>query len=315
MNKFGVVGVPSVRTYEYEAVCGVAKKELPKTFILPDDRIPDLTDQEQFDACCAYAVAQILQIFYRMEHGKNVQFSKGLIYGLLRNAEAKYRGMNPASLVEWLCKYGSVDEALYNELYEMPEMREKILAHPQLQLLLEYAEKNKIEGFVGFLRSNYEDMKAALYEKQYPLFAISNSYFGGSHAIIIIGWDENGFIIQNSWGKGWGNNGRKTIPTSAITYSYLLIDEVLKLKFTDVKETDWYFKAIKECVFNGFMNGVSEDKFAPEANLTRGQAAQLIVNVQRKNDEVNKILSDQIVQLREENEKLKKWAITKGYKE
>jgi hypothetical protein len=158
-------------------------------------------------------------------------------------------------------------------------------------------------------------MKAALYEKQYPLFTISNRYFGEPHAIIIIGWDEDGFIIQNSWGKGWGNNGRKTIPTSAVSYAYLLLDEVFKLKFTDVKETDWYYKAVKNCVFTGIMNGMSEDTFAPDAGLTRAQFAQAMMNKQEIDDNVNKIKADQDAQTRELLDKIVKWAYTKGFKE
>jgi hypothetical protein len=31
------------------------------------------------------------------------------------------------------------------------------------------------------------------------------------HAVTIVGYNENGFIIKNSWGKGWGNNGYATV--------------------------------------------------------------------------------------------------------
>jgi hypothetical protein len=255
-----------------------------------------------------------LQIFHRIEFGKDEKFSAGWIYAMHRLAEAVYQGMNPDSLVKILCEFGSVPTKYYNELYEMPEMREKVLANPHFEKLLEIAKKTKIEGFVGFLRSNYDDMKKALYEKQYPLFAASNKYFGEPHAILIIGWDEKGFIIQNSWGENWGNKGRKTIPLSAVSYSYLLTDEVLKLKFTDVSESDWSFKAIKECVFNGLMKGISDTEFAPKAPVTREQLAQFGVNMLKIFDDIIKIRADKEDHMAEEVRKLKEWAYANGYK-
>lgn len=34
----------------------------------------------------------------------------------------------------------------------------------------------------------------------------------GNHAIAIVGYNENGFIIRNSWGKSYGDNGYYILP-------------------------------------------------------------------------------------------------------
>ena len=286
MNSNGVVGLPSPRTYDYNIVCGASKTELPKSFILPDDRLPDITNQHQYNACCAFATAEILQILHRIEFNRDERFSEGFIYGCHRNDEAVYQGMNPDSLLKFLCKLGSIPKKYYDELYEMPEMRQKLFNNPNFKEFEKLAEKYKLKGYVGFLRSNYDDMKRALYEYQYPLFAVSNHGFGCSHAIILIGWDENGFIIQNSWGENWGKGGRKTMSLDTVSYAYLFIDEVLEMKFIDVEKDRWSYDAIKECVFNGVMKGISETEFAPAQPLTREQGAQLAVNIFRRVEEI-----------------------------
>lgn len=34
----------------------------------------------------------------------------------------------------------------------------------------------------------------------------------GGHAVILTGWDKAGFVLQNSWGTGWGRSGVETFP-------------------------------------------------------------------------------------------------------
>lgn len=38
------------------------------------------------------------------------------------------------------------------------------------------------------------------------------SVLQGGHAIAITGWNDEGFIIRNSWGTSWGNNGYTILP-------------------------------------------------------------------------------------------------------
>ena len=62
-----------------------------------------------------------------------------------------------------------------------------------------------------------------------------------------------------------------TDPTtpSAVTYS-------------DVAETAWYYDAVKYVTENGLMNGVGNDRFAPNSNLTRAMFAQILYNKEGK---------------------------------
>lgn len=54
--------------------------------------------------------------------------------------------------------------------------------------------------------------------------------------------------------------------------------------FTDVKEGDWYYNAVKYANENGLMDGTSADKFSPRVNLTRAQFAQILYNAEGNPD-------------------------------
>ena len=47
-------------------------------------------------------------------------------------------------------------------------------------------------------------------------------------------------------------------------------------RFTDVAEDAWYYDAVSYAVDNGFMAGVGEGTFAPDATLTRAQLSQML---------------------------------------
>ena len=34
----------------------------------------------------------------------------------------------------------------------------------------------------------------------------------GGHCMVIYGWNETGWLVQNSWGKTWGKKGRFVLP-------------------------------------------------------------------------------------------------------
>lgn len=283
--KFGVRdSAPSPRVYTYEAVGGI---ELPKAFTVTD--LPKVKNQGSVNSCCACAAAEILEVLNGREFDSHTEFSEGYIYGRCRSESGKYEGMYPDLLVEELRKKGSVPTTIFNKSFEMPEMQEILKTHKSIAKLDGIAEKYRIKGYVAFLGKKYNEMKEALYVHDVPLLAISRSYFGGSHAVIIIGYTKKGFIIQNSWGEKWGNKGRREIPFEAIDYAYLLIDEVFNLNFKDVKETDWFYKAVKEALFGGLMKGRSEDTFDPSAPCTRAELAQFGVNLLKKIEEIQKI--------------------------
>ena len=53
----------------------------------------------------------------------------------------------------------------------------------------------------------------------------------------------------------------------------------VQLPFSDVKEDDWYYEAVKYVYENEYMSGYSANAFAPNDSLSRGQFARILYNM------------------------------------
>lgn len=51
----------------------------------------------------------------------------------------------------------------------------------------------------------YDSRRTEFWESSYGAFE-------GGHAIAIVGYNKDGFIIRNSWGRNYGNNGYSVLP-------------------------------------------------------------------------------------------------------
>ena len=52
--------------------------------------------------------------------------------------------------------------------------------------------------------------------------------------------------------------------------------------FSDVNESDWFFKGVEYVVDKGIMSGVSENEFAPSGKLTRAMLVQMLYNMESR---------------------------------
>ena len=56
-----------------------------------------------------------------------------------------------------------------------------------------------------------------VYSGSNPCFWRKNGRFQGGHAVTLVGYDEVGLIVRNSWGTMWGNRGHVRIPYDEFT--------------------------------------------------------------------------------------------------
>ena len=122
--------------------------------------------------------------------------------------------MTARDLMKILYKHGIVKEKQYpyNSLsIETPKK------------LLKSGRKNRITGYGQIY--TLENLKKALYTNGPCLISfetynetermwkqIDNEPPLGGHGMCVVGYNKEGFIIRNSWGTNWGNNGNCIYP-------------------------------------------------------------------------------------------------------
>ena len=273
--------------------CGAFRHEdidLPTEFILEDKYIPDVRNQGNVNSCVGFAITNIMQILNHIETGDRERFSAGYVYGKCRDENATYQGMYITSALDYLIKTGSCLEREFPYNEEVPKIMEIARNRPDLD---EKAYPFHIAGYEIYEQSNkeqkYKSIKTALYKYNTPILT-STEWYGGNHAICIIGWNDKTkrFIILNSYGEEWGENGIGKVPYSKIDRGYLLLDaknSELLMPFEDVSKDEWYYKTVQHVYNAGLMNGTSANTFEPNRPLTRAEMAQVLVNLCKKIDE------------------------------
>ena len=296
-NHFGLLPSPdAVRDFDFNICCGAIISddiELPERFELPINDWVKVYNQGNINACVGYGLAQAQEAHHSKITGESVSYSPGAIYGSEECREGYCgEGMYLRTAIKGVTKIGFVPSLVFDIVEEMPKMKEIVDQRPDL---IEIGQPRKLKGYTSLkyaIRSKMiESMKRALYTYRVPLVVSSYNYFGGGHCFILYGWDDTinkrkkdnvCFLLRNSWGREYGDNGNYYIPVDDIDEVFLPIFEDFKLPFTDVNESDWYYNDVLKATFSGLVNGVSKDKFAPKENIIRGDVAITISRLMDK---------------------------------
>ena len=225
MSEFNYIGcLPSkidVRDYKIAAASSI---ELPKEYKV--NILPEFKNQKNVSSCVAHATSSILE-YHALTENVNRKLSTNFIYGIQKQfCRHNGSGMYLRDACKIAKKYGDMLEEHCPGNVEVPEAHsvaeEALLDANKVGI----AETFHIESYVTLNGS--KEIKEFIYKhgpvlasiKWYDIFKIDDDgiLYGeekgdsGYHAIMIYGWNEKGFLCQNSWGKGWGRNGRFTFP-------------------------------------------------------------------------------------------------------
>lgn len=196
--------------------------ELPETFECKM-AVP-VKNQGSVSSCVAHACSSILE-YYTKPYRK---ISTNFIYGIqkeLFNRDTK--GMILRDACKIIANYGSPEVQLCAGNTEVPECHAiaskamddaDIVANASQYRILKYFKCTSVED-IKYAVYNYGPVLVAY--KWYKDYKVKNGMlvgpqekYTGGHALVIYGWNETGFLIQNSWGIFWGNLGKCTIPYS-----------------------------------------------------------------------------------------------------
>jgi len=214
--------VDKLETYEqYLPMRERAAEELPETFDLRK-RIGRVRNQGLQNSCVGEAGA-VFMTYHRNPQAKDACSTTLMSPQFLYNCRANYpqSGMYVSDLERVMRTYGDCEERSYRYGFHY-DRRQDI--SPNVMAL---AQKHKIA--TGYrITGNYNELKQALMENG-PCMIVFHLYNHGSrfwhaksandaskglHALAVVGWNKEGFILRNSWGKCWGSKGCTVFPYS-----------------------------------------------------------------------------------------------------
>lgn len=204
---------------DYKVATAIRAEILPEEFRL-SDRI--IKDQGLVGSCVAHSLSSALE--------KNNQiFSTGWIYGYRPMGYYQGEGMYIREALKTVQKIGAVKQPDFPHNIEMMEAKQ--IVDKNLLTLKTKAQEFQIEAYAKL--NTIVEIKNFIYTSKTPvIFAVKvgTNYLDldknniiivpkdldnnnvGNHAMIIIGWTKDGFIIQNSWGELWGKQGIAILP-------------------------------------------------------------------------------------------------------
>lgn len=199
------------------------KMKVAKTIQLPESFILDISNvknQGIVNSCVAYSLSTFLETLHLKD---NKIFSTGFIYGYRPLGYSQEEGMYPREAIKTLQKLGDVENQYFDHNKEIPEIKK--LVDQNISELKSLALPYKINSYARIY--TITDIKNCLLNNclvpiSIPVknnlrldenFVVLNEgNIEGYHMIILYGWNEKGFLFQNSWGKYWGNEGRAILP-------------------------------------------------------------------------------------------------------
>ena len=192
----------------------VTKIEIPEFFRLPNYNIKD---QGVVNSCVAHTLSSMLE-------RSGYKFSTGWIYGYRPEGYYQGEGMYPREALNTILKKGAVKKEDFDYNIEMQSAKE--LVDKNIDKLEALANDYRITSYARLY--NEKEIKSWMYTHKIGIpiaiatedlvldknniIQLPNEYPNSGHAMLIVGWNEQGYIVQNSWSKNWGDNGFAILP-------------------------------------------------------------------------------------------------------
>jgi len=210
-----------------------ADRTFPKEYHIPNP--PPIYDQGPTGMCAGFAIASVLGWLHWKETGTYKRVSPSMIYAHRTSSHWQGEGMYPRQALQMVQKYGACFYDDFEVLGTYDEVQEEFLKKEKHYKAL--AAQQAIKTYYHL--STVEELKTALMKYGPVLVAwgiydsladvgsngrvkevIPGERFYGGHLSYVVGFNEYGPIIANSWGTGAGDKGYYNIP-----YNYSAVME------------------------------------------------------------------------------------------
>lgn len=187
---------------------------------LPDilDYRPQLRpirDQGLEGSCVAHVGACIKEHQEAIDCQINEDFSPQFIYNLRQDPTTE--GMDALNLFQILCLYGDCLEKNYpyGKIEDADKISDSVKEEAKNYVIRSYSLVSTIDGLKMGLYKNglcmiifpVYNLGTRMWKPEKP-----NQEPQGYHAMTVVGYNKDGFIIRNQWGFDWGDKGYTIYP-------------------------------------------------------------------------------------------------------
>lgn len=270
--------------------------QVPNTYINPLVSEIEVLDQGTSNECVACSLSYLRWLTeYSQSNNKKV-FSPTYIYANREYGMYMGEGMVTREALSMLRKNGT---CFYDDLPGFYTYTDARKAYQSVKGNVDTKAKPfRISSYYAV--SGIEQIKNTVYKLggitvSYPVYtclmypdksgrvnySTNNSKSYGHHEMTIVGWTKDCWIVLNSWGKNWGDNGLCYIPFNyPITEAWAIVDYVTEVcykmaRFTDI-EGHWAKSDIEKAADKKIVSGFEDGTFRPDDGVTRAQLCSIL---------------------------------------
>ncbi|CAF3395317.1 unnamed protein product [Rotaria socialis] len=243
--------VPSSRLPNKRQLCQTFRdhilyraEQLPPKIDLRTD-MTAVEDQSQIGSCTANSLAGAYEYLTKKANGRDIDVSRLFIYYNARVKDQRSEkvidsGCTMTSAIEALEEFGTCLESIWpydisnvnvqpNDQAYRESISHKITEALRINIDLHEMKSCLAQGFpfaFGLILYASFDNARTTGVVPMPNQSESSQQSYGSHALLAVGYSDQSqaFIVRNSWGENWGDNGYCYIPYDYLTNSNLCFD-------------------------------------------------------------------------------------------
>lgn len=202
--------------------------------------LPKVKDQFMVNSCAAHSASSVLEWFNQKETGAYRELSTGFIYGM---QGVEFNRLDTHMYLRDVCKimqkYGDCLHDTVSFNIEMPEcynrlkkiLDDDIYKEAAICKIKSYVRCKDDDAVKYALTKNSPVIMVVKWFKDYKILNDGTIFFNtksnyGHHGVMVYGFNEKGWLCQNSFGKSWGNGGRFILPYDyGFTEAWSFVDD------------------------------------------------------------------------------------------